>query len=205
MDCAFCAEFAHSRGDRGRIIVEEVGWVLLPTVGCFVPGYSLFMPLEHVDAAADLTPAELVGVEGAVEKMRERIAAVFGPTIVAEHGSHGCRLGAGCCTHCHLHLIPVAEPDAVISAYEATGGAPAPLTGLADLPTAVDGPYLYLSTRAGQHFLWPSDARFARQFVRRVCAELHGVADQYDWRDFPFEDNQALTLGALGTNQQATC
>jgi hypothetical protein len=129
--------------------------------------------------------------------MRARIESAFGPAILAEHGSRDCRLGAGCCTHCHLHLIPVPDPDAVTDAYQDTGGDGSALRGLADLPAAADGPYLYLSTRPGQHLLWLADNRFARQYVRRVCARLHDVADQHDWRDYPFSHNQRLTADIL--------
>jgi diadenosine tetraphosphate (Ap4A) HIT family hydrolase len=196
MDCAFCTEFANVSGDS-RILAEDAGWVLLPTVGCFTPGYCLFMPLEHIDAAADLHPAELTRVEATVEQMRARIEWAFGPTILAEHGSRDCQLGAGCCTHCHLHLIPVPDPDAVTDAYQSTGGSGKALRALGDLPTAADGPYLYLSARPLEHLLWPAHTRFARQYVRRVCARLHGVADQYDWRDHPFGHHQRRTADIL--------
>jgi diadenosine tetraphosphate (Ap4A) HIT family hydrolase len=202
MDCDFCTEFAAVGGDS-RIVVEHDGWVLLPTRGCFTPGYCLLMPLDHVDAAADLHPAELVAVEATVEQMRARIEAVFGPTIVAEHGSRDCHLGAACCAHCHLHLIPVPDPDAVTDAYQTTGGAGTVLSGLSDLATAVEGPYLYLSPRPGRHLFWPADTRFARQYVRRVCARIHGVAGRYDWRDHSFSQNLWLTAGLLrGTPAQ---
>jgi hypothetical protein len=131
-----------------------------------------------------------------VEEMRAGITAVFGPTIVAEHGPRGCELGAGCCSHAHLHLIPVPDPDAVTAAYQATGGSGRRLDGLTDLSEAVEGPYLYLSPRPGEHLLWPA-AGFARQYVRRVCAALHGVGEYFDWRDHPFDANQALTITAL--------
>lgn len=200
MDCAFCTEFATSGVNDhriGRIIAEDTGWVLLPTVGCFTPGYCLFMPLDHVDAAAELPTTDLARVEASVEQMRAHIESAFGPTILAEHGSRDCQLGAGCCTHCHLHLIPVPDPDAVTDAYRITGGSGTALSGLAELPSAIDGPYLYLSPGAGEHLLWPAHTGFARQYVRRVCARLHGVAGQFDWRDHPFDHNQRLTADTL--------
>ncbi|WP_447002472.1 hypothetical protein ACRAKI_22420 [Saccharothrix isguenensis] len=211
MDCAFCVEFADP-GETNRIIVEEDGWVLLPTIGSFTPGYCLYMPLEHVDAAADLPVQALSKAQAAVEGVRSRITSAFGPTIVAEHGSRDCELGAGCCTHCHLHLIPVPITDAVTTAYRATGGDATVLSGLAGLPAVATGPYLYLSPEPGQHLYWPADTRFARQYVRRVCAKLHGLADQYDWRDHRFDEHQRYTLEVLRGNTstaadrwQATC
>jgi diadenosine tetraphosphate (Ap4A) HIT family hydrolase len=198
MDCAFCTEFAAlpRRGQGTRMICEVSGWVLLPTVGCFTPGYCLFMPVDHIEAVADVAPAELRLVGDAVEKMRTLIGSAFGTVIVAEHGPRGFELGAGCCSHAHLHLIPVPDIESITAAYLATGGSAHLLRDLAHLPRAVDGPYLYLSPRPGEHLLWPSTG-FARQYVRRICAAQHGVGDKFDWRDHPFDDNQALTLATL--------
>ncbi len=62
------------------------------------------------------------------------------------------------------------------------------------------GSYLYLSPRPGEHHVWPS-GRFARQFVRRVCAEQWGVGELFDWRDHPFaaerDGTHAELAGAL--------
>lgn len=196
MECQFCTEFAE-RGSGTRIITETAGrWVLLPTVGALVEGYCLFMPVEHVDASADLTPAELSGVAEDAERMRALIESAYGPTILAEHGPRGCELGASCCSHCHLHLIPVPDPDAIGAAYARTGGPGTRLRSMPDLPTVALGSYLYLSPRPGEHYLWPSTG-FARQFVRRVCATQLGIDAYFDWRDHPFTANQAATFGRL--------
>lgn len=204
VDCSFCAEFGAfpSSGQGSRIIGEDSGWVLLPTIGCFTLGYCLFMPLDHIDAVADAAPGELASVGAAVEKMRELINGVTGPVIIAEHGPRGCDLGAGCCSHAHLHLIPVPDPDAVTLAYQATGGPGHRLRSLDRIADAVDGPYLYLSPRPGEHLVWPSPG-FARQYVRRVCAAQHGIPDHFDWRDHPFDANQARTLTVLRAAMQA--
>jgi diadenosine tetraphosphate (Ap4A) HIT family hydrolase len=196
MDCAFCTEFAALPGPGTRIICETSGWVLLPTVGCLTPGYCLFMPLDHMDAAADATPNELALAGARAEEMRALISSVFGPVIIAEHGPRGCELGAGCCSHAHLHMIPVPDPGAVTTAYQATGGPGRRLEGMAGLPDQFEGPYLYLSPRPGEHLIWPS-AGFARQYVRRVCAAQHGIGDKFDWRDHPFSENQAVTITLL--------
>ncbi|GLV78341.1 hypothetical protein ACH4VS_33420 [Streptomyces hygroscopicus] len=199
MDCQFCAEFAGLQSES-RIITETAGgWVLLPTVGAFTPGYCLFMPLEHLDAAADVTPADLERVAAETEEMRTLIQARYGPVIMAEHGPRDCELGASCCSHCHLHLIPVPDPDAVTAAYAKTGGPGRRLTSMSELPAAADGSYLYLSPRPGEHYYWPS-AGFARQFVRRVCADELGIGDSFDWRDHPFSPNIQRTLAELSAD-----
>ncbi|MGW1503402.1 hypothetical protein ACWCQW_33490 [Streptomyces mirabilis] len=196
MDCQFCTEFTACETTT-RIITETAGgWVLLPTIGALAPGYCLFMPLEHLDAAAELTSADLSAVAAEAERMRTVIEARYGPVILAEHGPRDCELGASCCSHCHLHLIPVPDPDAVLTAYEETGGTGRRITSLADLPTVADGSYLYLSPRPGRHYYWPS-AGFARQFVRRVCADQLGLGEFFDWRDHPFARNRERTFSEL--------
>ncbi|MEW2273448.1 MULTISPECIES: hypothetical protein [Streptomyces] len=199
MDCQFCIEFT-AQGSTTRIITETTGgWVLLPTVGAFTPGYCLFMPLEHLDAAADITPDRLRRVAMETEEMRTLIQARYGPVVLAEHGPRDCELGASCCSHCHLHLIPVREPDAVTAAYEKTGGPGRRLTSMSELPAAADGSYLYLSPRPGEHYYWPS-AGFARQFVRRVCAQQLGVGERFDWRDHPFTAYRERTFAELSAD-----
>ncbi|MGH8901036.1 MAG: hypothetical protein ACRDYA_04985 [Egibacteraceae bacterium] len=193
MECAFCSEFASG---SDRIITAHRDWLLLPTIGCFTPGYCLFMPCEHVDAVADLSGQQLHGVESAAEQMRSRLTHVYGPTIIAEHGARGCDLGAGCCTHAHLHLVPVPDPDAVVADYRATGGDGLSLEGIFDLPAVAASAYVYLSPYPGRHLAWPA-AGFTRQFVRRICARLHGLGAFYDWRDYTFPDLQQATLHRL--------
>ncbi|MFF3551935.1 hypothetical protein ACFYXL_00805 [Streptomyces tsukubensis] len=199
MDCQFCTEFA-ARENTTLIITETAGgWVLLPTIGAFTPGYCLFMPLQHLDAAADAGSACLRQVAEETEAMRTLVQARYGPTIVAEHGPRACDSGASCCSHCHLHLIPVPEPDAITAAYETPGGPGLRLPSLTGLAGVVDGSYLYLSPRPGEHYYWPS-AGFARQFVRRVCADQLGIGEFYDWRDHPFTAHRRRTFAELTTD-----
>ncbi|KMO96013.1 hypothetical protein [Streptomyces roseus] len=203
-DCQFCIEFT-AREAKTRIITETAdSWVLLPTVGCLTPGYSLYMPLDHLDAAADVAPDDLPQVVAGLESMRTLIQDQYGPTIVAEHGPRDCELGASCCSHAHLHLIPVPEPDAILAAYEKVGGPGRRLSSLVDLPAAAETSYLYLSPRPGEHHYWPTDDRFARQFVRRVVADHLGIGEQYDWRDHPFTETRQQTYDTLTSAIRAT-
>jgi diadenosine tetraphosphate (Ap4A) HIT family hydrolase len=196
VDCDFCAEFA---GDPmgGRIIVREGDWVLLPTVGCFIPGYCLLMPIRHVEAIAELPRAELNWMDAFLTRMRRLIEDRFGPAIVAEHGPGRCDVGASCCSHAHLHLIPMGSHVAsVIAAYERTGGPPTILPDLSALSNRAGEPYLYLSPGTQMHLVWHA-AGFPRQFVRRVCASALGIGAQYDWRDHPFLPQMRQTLASL--------
>lgn len=198
MSCEFCQEFAESPPDgpeSGGLITESQGWILIADIGAFTPGYCLYMPIDHIEAVADAGPG-LDRVREGAEEMRRLVAAEFGPTIIAEHGPRGCDLGAGCCSHAHLHLIPVPDPDRVTAAYRTTGGPGRRLDDLSGLAGAVDGSYVYLSPEAGEHYVWPSQG-FARQYVRRVCSTIHGRGSEFDWREHPQPANKRLTVDVL--------
>jgi diadenosine tetraphosphate (Ap4A) HIT family hydrolase len=196
MDCEFCAEFVHSE-DGGRIIHRQGNWLLLPTLGCFVAGYCLVMPVEHREAVAELAEAELARLQDLLEGVRRVISGVYGQVLVAEHGPGGCDLGASCCSHAHLHCIPIGpRGDAVVAAYEGVGGPPVVLSDLADLSSFAGRAYMYLSPSPQTRLVWPASG-FPRQFVRRVCAGLLGVGDRWDWRDHPFIEQMGHTLTRL--------
>jgi len=192
--CSFCTEFL---GKSMRIIESDEAWILLPTVGCFVPGYCLFMPIDHVRSFATLHEEELMDAKKRVESYREMIAKEFmTPVIVAEHGPSAQSLGAACCDHAHLHLIPMETPHEVLQAYMSVGGPGRQLSGLQGLKDYEGQDYVYLSVSATSHFVWPA-AAFSRQFVRKVCARLSGVQDVWNWREHPYLEQGQQTLYRL--------
>jgi diadenosine tetraphosphate (Ap4A) HIT family hydrolase len=196
VDCEFCAEFVRD-ANGGRIIQRYADWMLLPTLGCFVAGYCLLMPVDHREAVAELSEAALAHVQSLLDRVRPLITGVYGPVVVAEHGPGRCDLGASCCSHAHLHCIPIGHlSDAVVAAYERLGGPPIVLRDLTELSTFAGRPYLYLSPTAQTHLVWHA-AGFPRQFARRVCADLLGLGDRYDWRDYPFVEVMGQTLVRL--------
>lgn len=197
MDCEFCIEF--SAGSPRLLAFGD--YFLLPTVGCFIPGYCLLVPRTHTLSFAELFACGSGRVD-ALLRARLLVTAQFGPVIVAEHGSSACNLGAGCCAHAHVHMIPCQEPKRVAIAHEAVGGSPTRLDSVSALSTYAGQSYLYLSTEPGTTLVWTSGA-FPRQFVRRVCAELIGQGNNYDWRDHPFTDNMNWTIAALRSAEVA--
>ena len=196
--CSFCNEFAHPTGAPNRKAWEGQGWVLLPSLGSFTPGYLLLMPHRHVRSFAELSPDEFGPATSIAEHARCEIFEEFGPTIIAEHGSGTPQArSAACCDHAHWHLIP-ADIQRVAAMYEAAGGPPVLLTNVGHLTSWAAKSYIYLSPLKGVHWVWPYSQTFPSQFVRRVCASSRGIGDFYDWALFPFAENMLVTRQRLG-------
>jgi len=200
-NCPFCDEFSRTGGaGRDRIITEFTDSVLVPTVGCFVPGYVLLIPKVHISSFAMLADDAMGATATQIEQIRKVIAETFSidDVIVAEHGAvDNEHCGASCIVHAHLHFIPVRNKWRVLQTFIEVGGNPTIYDSFEALSELRKQPYIYLSLGARQHLVWPDTGKFQRQFVRRVCASHHGIGAQFNWRIFPFEKNAQQTLALL--------
>lgn len=193
MSCVFCAEF--NEGSARTIFLDD-DWVLLATRGCFVPGYSLLMPVDHVRSFAALPESVLETVPRLLDRLSATINAEFGsPVLVAEHGPGPRHLGSACCDHAHLHIVP-STPEVVLTQYLRAGGPPTALSAFIDLTRYATVDYVLLSTRVGEYWVWP-EAGLPAQFVRRICAAVAGRPTAWDWRVYPFEDEMLRTADRL--------
>lgn len=195
LDCEFCMEFAEfdCESDR-KIAYFRNEFLLLATLGCFREGYCLYMPLEHERSFAVLGEQQLARIETEIEYIRRIIADEFSSyVLLAEHGPGPNDRGASCCDHAHIHLIPVDDPWQVFMKFYNCGGNPEVLDSLPDLSKYKNIPYIYLSCTIGQHLVWENVNVFGRQFVRRVCAELQGIGDLFNWRVHRFEEEMRAT------------
>lgn len=199
MSCYFCSEFNSSTDPQSRIIWEDDDFLVLPTMGCFTPGYCLLMPRDHVLSFANLPLDQLRGGLKVAEQWRGKIEKRFGQTVIAEHGAGECGLnGAACCDHAHLHLIPVHGRIGQVSRqYLDAGGSPTVLAEPEEVCRLSGAPYILLSPRPGQWWIWQELGGFQRQFVRRVCAGVLGIGAYSDWRTHTFKENMALTKSVL--------
>jgi len=185
--------------------MEGDDFVLFPTLGCFVPGYSLLVPRMHVLSFAESVHRDRAGTVSAFEQAKRLIQDAFGPVIVAEHGAATCSTGASCVDHAHLHLIPFDQPSKVVNRYIAAGGEPDYKGLIEDIDRFNGKPYVLLSI-GSEAMVWLRGS-FPSQFCRRVLADLHNCGPFYDWRAHPFTHNMLHTVRTLRTrirNDQST-
>jgi hypothetical protein len=193
--CDFCPELSRTPSGRSRIIQRHDGFFLLPTLGCFTDGYNLILPFEHRPSFAVLGRDQLtLGLQFA-EGTRKRLARFFGDYLIAEHGAlDSGDLGAGCCLHAHLHLIPMPRKLGLVRAkYVAAGGPPYISGDISSFEGVRGRSYLMLSTKEGKYEFWLATHKFQRQFVRSVCAELLGIGRFYNWREHHFTNRMLRT------------
>jgi len=192
--CRFCREIELAANRQGQHFAETDALIALPTLGCFVVGYSLIVPKEHLTSFAAQSPEQLRATEAFLESIRAKSEELFGPTIVAEHGTGAPEEPtAACCDHAHLHIVPTRQFDQVLDYYQRTGGPGVAIDDLTALSAYEGNSYLTLSRSAGDWRVWPGASRFPRQCIRRAIANAEGNGELFDWRGYPHHDNMAIT------------
>jgi diadenosine tetraphosphate (Ap4A) HIT family hydrolase len=199
LTCDFCLEFTEQKDHPDRNIASfRNEFVLLSTLGCFREGYCLYMPLSHERSFASMNVQQLIQVEAELEEIRQLISQEYSTNVIlAEHGPGLTDMGASCCDHAHIHVIPVRSPRVVFLEFYNTQNKLNVLNNYSDLTTYHESAYIYLSCGPGQHFVWENASSFGRQYVRRVCAELEGVGPMFNWRLYPFTENMERTTMRL--------
>ncbi|THD80908.1 MAG: hypothetical protein E7812_05685 [Phenylobacterium sp.] len=195
MECSFCDEVNRVGANDGLSFASSEEHIALPTLGCFVVGYSLVVSRAHINSMAHLDQDAILRLSEFVERVRAAVVAACGPIVVAEHGSgEPTDPTAACCEHAHMHFIPVEDASLeVLKTYESRGGQGKRLTGFEELRTYAGRSYLSLSLSPGEWLVWDNAARFQRQFIRRATAGALGQPKMFDWRSYPFGENMRRT------------
>lgn len=192
-NCTMCASIAASL----PAIAHTPQMGVVPTLGCFVPGYLLIVPRQHVTSFGRLDTATLAEAEGLIKALSARLSVVYDlPVLGFEYGLNA--PGARRIEHAHWHLLP---SSATLSEWLAERLMGTPLDSLTDLP---DGQSSYIAVRdqAGALTVYDIDGpvdESRRIRLRRVLAELDPRVDaaMWDWHVNGFADLIAQTIADL--------
>lgn len=198
--CAFCDEVEQRSCSllsppRNRFLYETPEFMVFPTLGCFVEGYLLICPKQHVSSIANLSTGSFTGLAQLASRVKEIVAAAYGEPIVFEHGMSGCgRIDAGgCIEHAHLHVVPgTIDIEKLLAEYSRPE----------EIPWSSVAQFAGTSYILGQSYggkTWVSAVRdvLPSQYMRRLVARELGVFEFWDWRDYPEFDKIDATLARL--------
>lgn len=190
-ECALCAGADPNRvtalqellGARSRFVAMTPNFVVVPTFGCFVPGYLLIVPRSHVLSFGQLDLVALAEVEDLLDRLTDRLIAAYGlPVLGFEYGIN--TSGVRRIEHAHWHLL---SSDADLGGWLDQRLAGTPIASLVELPVGGDS---YIAVRGQDEALTVYETggpleTHARIRLRRTVAALdQRVADDaWDWAD----------------------
>jgi diadenosine tetraphosphate (Ap4A) HIT family hydrolase len=169
--------------------------IAVPSLGSFLPGYLLAIPITHVNASCGIPEAKRARFAAFVGGLASRLSSLYGTEVTMfEHGA--CitdrQPQSACINHAHVHLVPgsynlMSEMPALICKHDSLQGF---------LAEEWDNPYLMLQD-PGESIVGSEDA-LTSQFFRRIIAHRLGMSDCWDYAMFPFWENIKRTYLDFG-------
>jgi hypothetical protein len=172
-------------------------------IGPVGEGFTLIAAREHTPSMLDLDQDAAEDLGRFTGMVRDRLNALYGSTVVAEHGrvapcvEPGVRKHEAHCLHAHRLVFTGA------SQIDLAGVAPKmAIRRFGDFETAHDyyddkGQYLYVEDDSGVQ-VGRIDGPLPRQFLRAVVALEQGRPHLADWRQRPGFEQIAAAQRALG-------
>lgn len=183
-------------------------FIVVPTIGSFVPGYLLVIPREHIYSLGELGETRLVHLEEFLDRYVSALEFEFGPRyLVFEHGSGGPdRPGGSCVRHAHLHLIPVGE-EALI---ELEGLLPfTELDSYQELTDFASHNYAFIDS-GDKKLVWQEpenvdqSGRLPGQWIRREVTRILALETDWDWLTDQGFNNARVTRRVLSASKKIT-
>lgn len=210
-DCSICQELSNWDGSwfysnigikigrKNRILMQTDRCVVVPTVGCLVPGYVLVFCKDHYLSMANLPDdlfSELIQLKRQIE---ERLYRYFGSRCICfEHGtSDATTSGANSIEHIHFHIIPFSRP---------IWKEICPNIQVSEVKEFFDynslrkewkksSPKAYLTFQDIDQKIYyiPNAIGLPSQLFRKLLSPLLG-AEEWDWRKESYEGNMIRTI-----------
>lgn len=192
-------------GLENRVVFETENWIVVPTIGAFIPGYLLAITKKHYNCIA-VTPNEYYDelelikncVNTAFEKIYEK------PSFFFEHGTISEDIKGSCCvSHTHLHMLPLAvNMDEYLTKNFEFDKNSIPISSFPSISELIKREHiasylLYGKDSSYIKLLDMTHKMFPSQFFRQaICLQL-GIEDKWDWRHHFFVDNINKTIQDL--------
>lgn len=184
LDCRYCGGFL-ATGSRevhkpwNRVLFESPGFVVIPSLGHFIQGWSLIVSKKHHHSIGSLGSnllSEMVELQAHTESVLNRL---YGSVIAFEHGSCSSAQAGACIDHAHLHIVPSRIDVIGLLRARFKMRRIDTLRVLSDYASS-STPYLFY--RDMRQRMWVAEARgMQSQYMRRLLAERCGVPEKFDW------------------------
>ncbi|MCI9064034.1 MAG: hypothetical protein HFJ17_05485 [Clostridia bacterium] len=194
-DCAYCKHIRNNYNNRAVYLSKS--FFVIPTLGQFITGYLLIIPLRHVLSISELTPSEFDEFLTVLDDIKYILKLTYNnsPLFVWENGTgdNGIGKAKDSVVHAHVHIAP---SKLTTHSIEQLSGFD--FTQIQKHELLNYGKYSYLLISDDNRWLINDNTKLykPRQYIRQVLAEEYNISgDQWNWRLYPFHDliDQTLT------------
>lgn len=182
-DCIFCnLDFDKV---ENTVICETENFRAIPSVGSLLDGYVLIVTKNHINSLSELTDEQKVEYENLINKILEMFQKVYGKTpILFEHGTPNLQssMSATSIIHAHSHIVnfKFKNEAEIIQKYNFT-----PVKNFNEVKREN---YIYFQNGDDSKYVsYNFDS--VSQLMRSLIANEINKEQQYNWREFDFNEN----------------
>ena len=202
-DCAYCKLLKHQDKYTGRIVYHSANFFVVPTLGQFVKGYLLVIPINHVMSMAELNELNRNELVEVIEDVEYILNLTYSANnlLVWENGTGNTGIGKAkdSIVHSHLHIAP---SNLTIDNIRNTSGFHFTPIGLDELSKYHRNSYLLIRGN-NVNTWWINNNKqlyIPRQYIRQLLAEEHHISGTaWNWRTYPFTELMQETFLDIST------
>lgn len=174
---------------------------VVPTLGSIIPGWLLVVPRQEALAIGHFAPRHRQELLNLARIISGDVRVFGSRTFILEHGPARVSSIMGCgVDHAHLHVVPM-DRD-LLTPVLADESVDWTATDAHDpwVKCQQNREYLLVCTDDGCYVGFPRQAQ--SQYFRKKIAQLQGVPDSWDYREWPCHGNAQRTIEHFSRVQQ---
>src|SRR6185437_6435479 len=94
------------RSEFNTPVLESANFLVVPTLGHFVPGWLLIIPRLHYPCLGALDRSLATELNLVKAESEQLLMSMYSSVIKFEHGPCSTGVAGACVDHAHLHLVP---------------------------------------------------------------------------------------------------
>lgn len=205
-DCAYCGyikqNFFDKKINMSRIVYKSDNFFVIPTLGQFINGYLLIIPISHIMSNAELDSSlreEFLTVLDDITYILE-LTYHTSNFLVWENGTGNSGIGKAkdSVVHAHTHIAPSKLSASEIETISKFSFDKIPYEYL-----SLYGNHSYLLIKGiGDNWLINDNPELyiPRQYVRQLLAEEYNISgESWNWRIYPFLNSIIQTIVDITT------
>jgi len=198
--CCYCNNILASHTSRlpwNEVLFDSTSYVVTPSLGSFIEGWTLIISKRHVTSMSQLLIPEIQELSSLLSDVREKVEHAYGPTVVFEHGAlkAGTEFGCGI-DHAHFHIVPFNIPIIPLVEKELNTIKWRPIRQLEEIFQERES-YLFICDIGAEYGVISNPNDIPSQFMRRILAKYLGMMKYFDYHQYSFEENVSVTCRSL--------
>lgn len=192
--CGYCQYLADPTREYAKTVYQNEDFFAFTTIGQFILGYLLIIPLEHVMSIAELDSRRKQEFLNVLDDISYILKLTYHTDniLVWENGTGNSGKGKAkdSIVHAHIHVACSHLDEKQI---QGISGFPMTSISFEDLSAYGQHSYLLLKDKHDGNWKINDDPSLyiPRQYIRQLLAEEHGIpGEEWNWRKYPFHERR---------------